>query len=264
MRPTDHIPLCTIAGSDPTGGAGLQGDLKTFAAHGVYGTAVVTAITVQGRRGVTRVDAAGADLVGEQLDVVLDEVGPRGLKTGMLWDAETIRVVASRLRHAPFAVVVDPVLAATTGGNLLHPDALTALRDDLLPLATICTPNLLEGARLLGTGAIADEGMAEAAVALLDLGPEAVLLKGGHGGGAEAVDVLATRGGDVTHLRLPRLAGANAHGTGCALAASLAARLALGDGLREAAEGAKAYVHRALAAAAARGREAILVHDVPG
>ncbi len=263
MRPTDHIPLCTIAGSDPTGGAGLQGDLKTFAAHRVYGTAVVTAITVQGRRGVTRVEAAGADLVGEQLDVVLEEVVPQGLKTGMLWDAATIRVVARRLGEAAFPVVVDPVLAATTGGDLLHPDALTALRDDLLPLATICTPNLLEGARLLGVGAIADEDMAAAAVAILDLGPGAVLLKGGHAGGSDAVDVLATRTAGVAELRLPRLAGANAHGTGCALAASLAARLARGDDLRQAADGAKAYVHRALAAAAARGREAILVHDVP-
>lgn len=261
MRHADHIPLCTIAGSDPTGGAGLQGDLKTFAAHGVYGTAVVTALTVQGRRGVTRVEPAGAALVGEQLDVVLDEVLPRGLKTGMLWDAETIIAVAARLSGEGIPLVVDPVLAATTGGGLLHPDALTALRDELLPLAWVATPNLLEGARLLGVADITDDDMAEAARALLALGPRAVLLKGGHGGGTEAIDALATADG-VELLRLPRLEGANAHGTGCALAASLAARLAQGDTLIAASRGAKAYVHRALAAAAARGREAILVHDV--
>ena len=261
MRIPDHIPLCTIAGSDPTGGAGLQGDLKTFAAHGVYGTAVVTAVTVQGRRGVSRVEPAGADLVGEQLDVVLEEVLPRGLKTGMLWDGETIRAVATRLAGAAFPVVVDPVLVATSGGSLLHPDALVALQDVLIPLADVITPNLIEGARLLGAVDIREAEMAEAARALLDLGCRAVLLKGGHGTGADAVDVLATSDG-VTPLALPRLPGANAHGTGCALAASLAARLARGQDLREAARGAKAYVHRALEAAARRGRQAILVHDV--
>lgn len=262
MAPRNHIPLCTIAGSDPTGGAGLQGDLKTFAAHGVYGTAVVTALTVQGRRGVSRVEPVAPSLVAEQLQVVLEEVRPAGLKTGMLWSGPIIEAVARLLcSRGGVPLVVDPVLAATAGGDLLRPDALPALLDHLIPLADVITPNLLEGARLLGRDRIEEGEMEEAARALLALRCPAVLLKGGHGTGREAVDVLARRDG-VLRLALPRLSGANAHGTGCALAASLAARLARGEPLDKAAEGAKGYVHRALAAAAARGRQAILVHDV--
>jgi len=264
MCPQDHIPLCTIAGSDPTGGAGLQGDLKTFAAHGVVGTAVVTAVTVQGRSGVFRVEPMGADLVREQLEVVLEEVRPLALKTGMLWDGAVIRAVAASLAGAGDvgAFVVDPVLVATSGGALLHPDALEALRDDLVPLATILTPNLPEGARLLGWDDLPEARMEEAARALLGLGCQAVFLKGGHGTGRDAVDVLATKDG-VRVFSLPRLPGANAHGTGCAIAASLAARLGRGEGLEAAAKGAKAYVHRALEAAVARGDGAMLVHAVP-
>jgi hydroxymethylpyrimidine/phosphomethylpyrimidine kinase len=258
-----HIPLCTIAGSDPTGGAGLQGDLKTFAAHGVYGTAVVTALTVQGRRGVARVEPVDPDMVEAQVVVVREEVRPAAWKTGMLWSGPVIEAVIRGLEgRGRTPLVVDPVLVATAGGDLLRPDALPALRDRLVPLADVITPNLPEGARLLGREEIEEGEMEEAARALLHLGCPAVLLKGGHGEGAEAMDVLATREG-VWTLQLPRLVGVNAHGTGCALAAALAARLARGVPLPAAAEGAKAYVHRALVAAAARGREAILVHAVP-
>jgi hydroxymethylpyrimidine/phosphomethylpyrimidine kinase len=259
MRRSDYIPLCTIAGSDPSGGAGLQGDLKTFAAHGARGTAVVTALTVQGARGVSRVEAVPPDLVAEQLAVVLEEFRPRALKTGMLWDGATIRAVAGRLAGAePQARVIDPVLAASAGGALLVPDALPALIEVLLPLATVLTPNLPEAARLLGRAAITDSEAREAARALLALGPEAVLVKGGHGGGDEAVDWLATRRG-VERFALPRVRGADPHGTGCALAAALAARLGRGEPLSEAVRGAKGYVFRALVAA----RGGPLVHAVP-
>lgn len=259
MRTPDYIPLCTIAGSDPTGGAGLQGDLKTFAAHAVRGTAVVTAVTVQGARGVSRVLALPPDLVAEQLAVVLDEVRPQALKTGMLWDGGTVDAVAARLAAGKGApLVVDPVLAASAGGELLEPSALPALKHRLIPLATLITPNLPEAARLLGVPPLSAREVEEAARGLLDLGCEAVLVKGGHGTGPEAVDVLATRQG-VRRFALPRLPGIDPHGTGCALSAALAARLARGVALPEAVEGAKAYVHRALAAAG-RGH---LVHAVP-
>jgi hydroxymethylpyrimidine/phosphomethylpyrimidine kinase len=262
MCARNHIPLCTIAGSDPTGGAGLQGDLKTFAAHGVEGTAVVTALTVQGRTGVRRVEPVPADLVRQQLEVVLEEVRPAAIKTGMLWSGETIAAVADVLQAAfDGPLVVDPVLVATTGGELLRPDALEALRERLVPRAWVITPNLPEAARLLGRDAVPEEGMEDAARALLALGCRAVVVKGGHGHGTEAVDVLATPEGSL-RLALPRLPGANAHGTGCAFAASLAARLGRGAPLLEAVRGAKAYVHRALAAAASRGAGASLVHAV--
>ncbi|MHC5009898.1 MAG: bifunctional hydroxymethylpyrimidine kinase/phosphomethylpyrimidine kinase, partial [Planctomycetota bacterium] len=242
---------------------GAQGDLKTFAAHGVDGTAVLTALTVQGRRGVSRVEPVAPDLVAEQLAVVLEEFRPAGVKTGMLWDGALIRVVAEGLeKRGGVPLVVDPVLVATSGGALLRPDALPALQDVLVPQADVITPNLHEGARLLGRAEIAEEEMEDAAEALLALGARAVLLKGGHGGGDEAVDVLAS-GDGVRALRRPRIPDANAHGTGCALSAALAARLARGESLRRAAEGAKDYVHRALAAAAARGPGAPLVHAVP-
>lgn len=263
MNTTHHIPLCTIAGSDPTGGAGLQGDLKTFAAHGGTGTAVVTAITVQGREGVARVELLPPDLVVEQLEVVLAEVRPTGIKTGMLGEAPQIRAIAKALTaRGDGILVVDPVMAATAGGDLLAGGALPALTEALIPLAHVITPNLGEGARLLGREMLAETEMEEAARALLDLGCGAVLLKGGHGTGSEAVDVLATHDGEVRRLALPRLEGVVAHGTGCALAAALTARLAGGTALVRAAAQAKAYVHRALAAAAVRGPGAALVHGV--
>ena len=219
MRHADYIPLCTIAGSDPTGGAGLQGDLKTFAAHGVVGTAVVTAVTVQGRRGVTAGRGRSRRTWwASSWTSSSTRSAPPALKTGMLWDAGIIRAVASRLAGLRAPCVVDPVLAATAGGDLLHPEALTALREDLIPLAHVITPNLLEGARLLDSGAIADGDLVEAARALLD----ARAPGGAPQGGARRRRRGRRRPRDRRRgrriLRLPRLQGANAHGTGCALA----------------------------------------------
>ncbi|MFV1957778.1 MAG: hydroxymethylpyrimidine/phosphomethylpyrimidine kinase, partial [Planctomycetota bacterium] len=191
MRPGNHIPLCTIAGSDPMGGAGLQGDLKTFAAHGADGTAVVTAITVQDPTGVHRVEGVAADLVGEQLDVVLAVVRPVALKIGMLWDGAVAEAIGLRLEAAKgLPVVLDPVLGATSGGRLARPHLLEALCAHLLPRATVLTPNLAEAAWMLGRSSVPPDGMEAAARDLLALGPGAVLLKGGHARGPDAVDVL--------------------------------------------------------------------------
>jgi hydroxymethylpyrimidine/phosphomethylpyrimidine kinase len=262
MTEPSRIPVLSIAGSDPTGGAGLQGDLKTFCAHGVDGAAVVTAVTVQGRAGVARVDPVDPATVAAQVRVVLEEVRPRGIKTGMLWSGSIVRAVAEILgRRGNAPLVVDPVLAASAGGELLVPDALAALRELLLPLADLVTPNLPEAAALLGVAAIPDEEQADAARSLLALGAQAVLLKGGHGGGDTAIDVLALPG-QLERLSLPRIPDANAHGTGCALSASITTRLARGEPLPAAVRGAKAYVHRAIAAAARGGPETPLVHAV--
>lgn len=262
MSQVNHQFLCTIAGSDPTGGAGLQADLKTFAAHGAIGTAVVTAVTVQDQKGVHGVDPVAPADVAAQIAAVLATRRPAAIKTGMLWSAETVRAAVQALEGFDGPLVVDPVLVATAGGALLEADALPAMREALLPAATVATPNLPEAAALLGAARIEPGAEAEAARALLERGPAAVLLKGGHDRGEQAVDVLATREG-VERFALPWVDGAGGHGTGCTLAAALAARLARGEPLRDAAWGAKRYVHRALTAGAAWGDGWLLDHRVP-
>ena len=245
--------VLTVAGFDPTGGAGVAGDLKTFAAHGVYGAAVVTAVTAQNAGGVSRVHAIPAADVAAQLDAVLADFRPHAVKTGMLYDPAVLEVVAERLGRLGKGVplVVDPVLLASAGGSLARPGLLEALRDVLSPLAALVTPNLEEAAALLDRPVPPTEAddAARALLALLRCG--AVLLKGGHAAGP-ATDVLATPAG-VVRLTLPRIDTPHSHGTGCALSASIAARLARGDALEDAVRGAKAYVHRALAAARALG-----------
>jgi hydroxymethylpyrimidine/phosphomethylpyrimidine kinase len=256
------LPVLTVAGSDPTGGAGVQGDLKTFCAHGVFGMAVVTAVTAQNHLGVQGVWGVEPEAVATQLRSVLDQVAPLAAKTGMLWSAETVAAVAAAFAERPPPhLVVDPVLVASAGGSLAEAGLARALVVDLLPLATVVTPNLPEAAALLGREGVEDEEMEDAARALLDLGCRAALVKGGHARG-EAVDVLATASG-VVRLSSPRLAVRDAHGGGCALAAAIAARLARGEPLERASAGAKAYVHRALAASAPLGRgRGPIRHDV--
>lgn len=261
MTRSDYQFLCTIAGSDPTGGAGLQGDLKTFAAHGAQGASVVTAVTVQDREGVHDVAPVPPQTIAAQLTSVLRTRTPDGIKTGMLWSRQIMAAVVEGLAGYAGVLVVDPVLGATAGGALLKPDSLPVMRDQLLPRATVVTPNLPEAAQLLGWPQIEDAQMAEAAQALRALGAQAVLLKGGHGSGDEAVDVLATADG-VEALALPRIAGASGHGTGCALASALTARLARGASLIDAARGAKRYVHRAISAGMERGDGWLLHHGV--
>jgi hydroxymethylpyrimidine/phosphomethylpyrimidine kinase len=272
----------TIAGSDSGGGAGIQADLHTFAAHHVHGTSVITAITAQNTRGVTAAEAVSADLVRAQLDAVLGDFAVAAVKTGMLGGDALLALVAQygeadRLPN----LVVDPVMVTTTGDSLFAGDPAAYLAR-LGPLATILTPNLIEARQLLGREITTVEDMREAARALATYGPRAVLVKGGHrdephqgapdadnqrgyglaggalrtgagggvpGGSDTAVDVLWCDG-QMLDLAAPRVATRNDHGTGCTLAAAIAARLALGHPLPQAVAGAKAYVTEALKAAA--------------
>jgi len=237
----------TIAGSDSSGGAGIQADLKTFAAFGVYGASALTALTAQNTRGVVAVDAVAARFVVAQMEAVLSDLDVGAIKTGMLANAAIVAAVADRLRvELDRPIVVDPVMVATSGHVLLEPDAIDALKRQLLPKAFLVTPNLSEAARLLG----ADEAVSEAqtvaqARALLNFGCKAVLLKGGHGSGNEAVDILCDGAGIERFVR-PRIDTRNTHGTGCTLSAAIVALLAHGVGLREAVARAKQFVWLAL------------------
>jgi hydroxymethylpyrimidine/phosphomethylpyrimidine kinase len=237
----------TIAGSDSSGGAGLQADLKTFSALGVYGASVVTAITAQNTRGVQAVHNIQTAMITAQMDSVFNDLAIGAVKIGMLSTAEIIETVAaSLLRHKAKKIVLDPVMVATSGDLLLDPGAVGVLCNDLLPLATITTPNLPEAARMLTTSvAQTQDEMIAQAKALRTLGARAVLLKGGHGSGAECTDILATEEG-IEIFTAPRIITRNSHGTGCTLAAAIAAQLALGLNLRDAVAAAKSYVTSAI------------------
>ncbi|KGH48435.1 hydroxymethylpyrimidine kinase [Modestobacter caceresii] len=250
----------TVAGSDPSGGAGIQADLKTFSALGVYGTAVLTALTAQNTRGVTGVHPVPADFVGAQLATLLDDVTVHATKLGMLGTADVVRTVAAALADRPGGpVVCDPVMVATSGDRLISVEAVDAVRTDLLPVTDLLTPNVPEAAALLDVApATTVEELAPQARALLEMGPAAVLLKGGHLGGDESVDVLATAAG-VLETRRPRVATTSTHGTGCTLSSALAAlaaraRLA-GDDLDWAplVDGARDYLQAALEAGESLG-----------
>lgn len=240
----------TIAGSDSSGGAGIQADLKTFAAHQVYGASVIVALTAQNTQAVTAIHPVPASFVTAQLDAVFDDLDVAAVKIGMLATAELIETVADGLeRHGARNVVLDPVMIAASGGRLLREDAIEALKRRLLPLATIVTPNLPEAAALLGTAiAETDDAAAEQAQALLALGPANVLVKGGHGSGSDSVDILIGKDGRRERLVAPRIATRNTHGTGCTLSSAIAAGLAHGIALNEAVALAKRYISAAIAA----------------
>jgi hydroxymethylpyrimidine/phosphomethylpyrimidine kinase len=242
----------TIAGSDSSGGAGIQDDLKTFTALGVYGASVLTALTAQNTRGVEAILAVPPEFVGQQIAAVAGDLTVAATKTGMLNDLATVRAVAAALRqHALRPLVVDPVMVATSGDLLLTTDAIDAVRRDLVPLADLITPNLPEAARLLGRPEARDEAeMERQAHDLLELGCAAVVIKGGHGGGAEAVDILVQRRGSALRLALPRVPTQNTHGTGCTFSAAVVAFLARGEPLEAAVGSAKRFVHDALTAGA--------------
>ena len=248
----------TIAGSDPSGGAGIQADLKTFAAFGVYGASVVTALTAQNTCGVRAVAGVPADFVAAQLDAVLDDLPVAAAKTGMLFAAHVIGTVAAHLAARPVpALVVDPVMIASSGERLLASDAVEALRTRLLPLARVVTPNLSEAAVLLGRPVLTVDDMRGAARALVGLGARAALVKGGHLDG-DAVDVLWDDG-RCTEFRAPRVAAGATHGTGCTLSAAVAAGLARGRPLDDAVGRAKRWLTAALARASAVGAGAVPV-----
>lgn len=244
--------LLTIAGSDSGGGAGIQADLKTFAAHGGYGMSVITALTAQNTREVRAVHEVPPEMVAAQIDAVLEDIGADAIKIGMLSSAGIVRAVASRLRFhlqgKTVPVVLDPVMIAKSGDRLLRADAIEALRNDLLPLATLVTPNLPELEALTGLAAGTEEERLAAARALSARGP-AVLAKGGHAQGEEVVDLLLERDGRVHRFVHPRLHTLSTHGTGCTLSSAIAARLGAGEELPRAVAGAIDYLAGALAAA---------------
>jgi hydroxymethylpyrimidine/phosphomethylpyrimidine kinase len=241
------LRLLSIAGSDPSGGAGIQADLKTFAAHDVYGMAVVTAITAQSTAGVLAVEAVAPDSVERQLRAVLDDIGVDGIKIGMLGAAATVTRVARSLDAiaGEVPIVLDPVLRASDGTPLLEPGGLERLAVDLLPRVTVLTPNRGEAGALLGR-AVTGAREAEAAARELAARGPAVLVTGGDAGGDEVVDILVDGTGGATVFRAPRLRSRSTHGTGCALSAALAAQLARGVELAAAARAAIDYVRRAM------------------
>lgn len=239
----------TIAGSDSGGGAGIQADLKTFSALGVYGASVLTAVTAQNTRAVTGVEMISPKMIRAQMAAVFDDLAIGVVKVGMLGDPETINTVAEGLASCAAPVVLDPVMVAKSGDALLSAEAVATLRDRMLPLAHVLTPNLPEAARLLETQEATDEAsMMEQGRALLSAGPGSVLMKGGHGTGETCVDLLITEA-ETLRLSAPRQHTANTHGTGCTLSAAIAAGLARGQTLQGAVEAAHAYLQRAIAAA---------------
>ena len=243
----------TVAGSDPSGGAGIAADLKTFHQHRVYGCAVVSLLTVQNTTALRRVEVLSAALVAEQLDAVLEDFMPAAAKTGALGSVEIVSAVASRLRAARIPLVVDPVRVAKHGAALLDADARRALTEELMPHARLITANAPEAAWLTDL-AVRDEADAIAAAErLCQLGARAVLLKGGHLPGEEAVDLLLA-GGTLHRLRAPRLQTRHTHGVGCSLSAAITANLALGLPLLQACERAKRWITAAIASAPEVGR----------
>ena len=238
---------CTIAGSDSGGGAGIQADLKTFAALGVYGASAIVALTAQNTVGVRRVALADLDMVRDQIDAIAEDLRPMAWKTGMLGSAAIAEVVAERLRHhGAINLVVDPVMVAKSGDVLLPDEAIAAMRSEMLPLATVLTPNLPEAGQLLGRSVTSD-GAVEAAAELAAMGPRIVVVKGGHSGADPVVDVVFDRStGAASELAYPRVPGTSDHGTGCTFSAAIAACLALGEEPQPAIARARAYLQEAL------------------
>jgi len=240
----------TIAGSDSSGGAGIQADLKTFSALGVYGASAITALTAQNTRGVEAVHVVPPDFVLAQIGAVARDLKVGAIKIGMLATSAVIEAVAEGLKDfAGVPVVLDPVMVAASGDVLLDEEAVETLRSVLLPLATLITPNLPEAAKLLGAAEARDEReMGEQARKLRAIGANAVLIKGGHAEGPQAVDLYVDGDGEM-RLEAPRVATTNTHGTGCTLSSAIAAELAKGASLREAVTKAKAYITAAIASA---------------
>jgi hydroxymethylpyrimidine/phosphomethylpyrimidine kinase len=241
------IPIAlTIAGSDPSGGAGIQADLKTFHRFDVYGTAVVTLITVQNTHGVLKSEVLDDALVGEQLDAVLEDLPPGAIKTGALGSEAVVRAIAARTFLSP--LVVDPILFSSGGAPLLETSARAALCDLLLPRAALVMPNLSEAAALSGREVRTPDQMREAARIIADLGPRAVLVKGGHLAAGEALDILFQRG-VFTEFASPRVDTRHTHGTGCTYSAAITALLARGYPLEAAVGEAKAFLYEAIRSA---------------
>ena len=243
----------TVAGSDSGGGAGIQADLKTFAALGVHGTSAITALTAQNTVGVAGIFDVSPSFVAEQIDAIASDIGVDAMKTGMLSNAEIIDAVSDRIQHYALAkVVVDPVMVATSGDLLLREDAVDAVKSRMLPLALVVTPNRREAEVLAGIPVATEADVREACKRIFDLGPRHVLVKGGHAIG-DAVDWLYD-GREMVSMVAPRLTTSNTHGTGCTLSAAIAAHLALGLEVREAVAASKEYITAAIRNAYPLGR----------
>ena len=245
----------SIAGSDSGGGAGIQADMKAMEAQGVFATTVVTAVTAQNTQAVLDAFELPPDLIAKQIDAVYDDFTVGATKTGMLSSAAIIEVVAEKLQERKVSpLVVDPVMISKSGFSLLRDDAVETLRERLLPLATLVTPNALEARRLTGIEVDSKEGQEEAAVAIHAMGPGAVLVKGGHvDETGDALDVLYD-GKRMHAFRAPRIVTQNTHGTGCTYASAIAANLARGFSLKESVARAKRYVTEAIRHAPAIGQ----------
>jgi hydroxymethylpyrimidine/phosphomethylpyrimidine kinase len=254
--------VLTIAGSDSGGGAGIQADLKTFEAHGLFGTTVITAITAQNTLGVRGVLEVPAEMVVAQIEAVCDDFPIAGVKVGMLSGIETVRGVAAQLRSriSGLPIVVDPVMVSTSGTRLLQPDAVEALCCDLLPLATLVTPNRDEASILAGIDVCDADSMRRAAELISAMGPGAVLIKGGHmepravhnGSPAELTDLLFD-GRDYHFMTSRFIATTSTHGTGCTLSSAITANLVLGMSLVESVQAARDYLHNAIRTAPGLG-----------
>lgn len=243
-----YTRVLSIAGSDSGGGAGIQADLKTFAALGCYGMTAITALTAQNTLGVSGIHGVPPEMLKAQLSAVLDDIGVDAVKIGMLHAPDIVRTVAWALRHYEVKqVVLDPVMVATSGDRLIAPDTVQVLVDELFPLATVVTPNLDEAALLLGRPIAHADELDAAARDLLALGAKAVLLKGGHLPGDEVADLLVSGDGPAQRLASPRIASRNTHGTGCTLSSAIAAYLALGNPLDQAVAKARSYILQAIA-----------------
>ena len=238
----------TIAGSDSGGGAGIQADLKTFQALGVYGASTLTAITAQNTLGVRAVHEIPVSVIADQIDAVVEDIGVDAAKTGMLSSAEIIATVADRVRHwgLQARLVVDPVMVAKSGDRLLREDAVEALRRELLPLAAVLTPNLPEAEVLVGGRLESEADIREAARAIVALGPRAVVMKGGHRHASDTADDVLFDGREFHVFSAERVDTPNTHGTGCTFSAAIAAQLALGADVVEAVRRAKAYLAEAI------------------
>jgi hydroxymethylpyrimidine/phosphomethylpyrimidine kinase len=240
------IPVAlTIAGSDPSGGAGIQADLKTFHQLGVYGEAAITLLTVQNSTGVRRVEILATDLVEEQVAAVLADIPPQAAKTGALGNVEVVRAVAGMAEAFSFPLVVDPVMISKAGSPLLSAEAVSVMISDLVPRAYLLTPNLPEAAALTGRRVESPEQIRDAARCLADLGARAVLIKGGHGAGAGSSDLLFDSG-EFTEYPASRIETSHTHGTGCTYSAAITGLLASGLELRRAVSQAKRFITEAI------------------
>jgi hydroxymethylpyrimidine/phosphomethylpyrimidine kinase len=240
----------TIAGSDSGGGAGIQADLKTFSALGVYGASAITAVTAQNTQAVIAVHDIPVDIVTKQIQAVLDDINVTAIKVGMLSSSEIIIAVSEQLSQSNIPVVLDPVMMAKSGDALLQPNAIESLKTKLLPIAFLLTPNLPEAATLLQCDVATDEASMQAqGEALIKLGAKAVLMKGGHASGDECIDLLIVPGEPIARFKSTRVNTKNTHGTGCTLSSAIAAHLARGNPLLESVHLSHSYLKRAIVSA---------------